>query len=374
MQPKTPFALLSFLFAMTVIMTPAARCEDGEFYVNTYRSIGSISPLGVREMAMGRSGVGLADGVASLGQNPAALGAFKGTGFDAALGFDWLSDDADNTTQFSFKLGGAMNIDRWSRCTSNNQAIGALLYTEGYSGAQLADMKRSQTGVLGGYGIHLLDNLLVGVSVALFDGKWRGNAFTYPNGTAVPAMDRKFLGGDFKVGGLYRIQDETTLGATLGFATGSYKDKNIYTTANGNINGSGSMQRFSISAGIAHQLADETLLLGDLWFKRMQSDLPGVVKEHDNSWGISAGVEQQIICDMLALRGGIYYDHTAYGSTATAGLTPNPVFVPGGNLSKGRAGFTAGVGVKLYGWDMGYGLDVNTAGDVKNMLDVKKEW
>lgn len=372
MHPKFPYALLGFILALAALLPTTARGENGEFYVNTYRSIGTISPIGVRETAMGGTGVGLADGVASLGQNPAALGAFKGSAIDAALGFDWLVDDKDNTTQITFKLGGAMNIDRWSNCTSNNQAIGGLIYTEGFSGAGHTDMKRSQWGVLGGYGIHLLDNLLVGVSVAFFDGKWSATAWEAPPHITVPAIDRKFIGGEFKVGGLYRIQDETTVGATVGFSTGSFKDRAVYAESAD----SGTLQRYSLGVGIAHQLTDVTLLSGDIWYKRVQTNLPLInsqpsfLKEHDNSWGVAAGIEQQIICDVLALRGGMYYDHTSYGSEGTG----NPPFVPNGRYSRGRVGFTAGLGVKLYDWDMGYAMDVNTRGDVKNMLDVTKVW
>ncbi|MCD7895697.1 MAG: hypothetical protein LUG50_03360 [Planctomycetaceae bacterium] len=177
MTSKTFYASLAFAIAITFAWS-TAQAEDGEFYVNTYRSLGTVSPQGVRSAAMGRAGRGLADGVYSLGVNPAALGAQQGAAIDVALGFDWLDDGYDNADQVTFKLGGAVSLDRWSRLAGPNQAVGALLHTQNYSGASNNSMKRNQTGVLMAYGLHFMENLLGGVSVALYDGDWKSEPMT----------------------------------------------------------------------------------------------------------------------------------------------------------------------------------------------------
>ncbi len=352
-------ALLILLLA--VPLAPDSRAGDsGEFYVNTYRSIATVSPKGTRSMAMGGAGRGLADGVASLGVNPAALGAFADKAVEIGLGYDWLDDGYDDADQVSFRLGGAVSLERWKPSGGPNQAIGGLLETKNYSGAAGVGMKRDQTGVLMAYGLHLMDNLLGGASVALYDGKWKSDQ--QPGSTVY--LDRKFTGGDFRLGALYRLSDETTLGGTLGYATGSLRERAAY-AANA---GSGSIDRYNIGVGIAHQYGEDTLVLGDIWYDRLKSDVPGILKEDNKAWGLSVGVEQKVIPEVMALRGGLYYDHTSYSSGGTAS------FVNGGSFSKGRFGLTAGVGVKLYSFDLGYSLDVNSGGDVKNLLDVSAEW
>ncbi len=341
--------------------------DDGEFYVNTYRSVGTVSPQSIRSSSMGRAGRGLADGVNSLGINPAAMGAFKGTGFDVSVGYDWLDNGQDDTGQTTFKLGGAVSLDRWQSNAGPNQAIGALLNIEGFSDGGTRGMERDQTGVLMAYGLHLMDDLLAGVSVALYDGTWKSKSgLTDPAGAALAYMDRSFTGGDFKVGGIYRFSEETTLGGTLNYSTGSWKEKGDYAAA---VNaGSGDLTRYGLGAGIAHQYSDETLVLADIWFDRVKSDVPEALKEDAKSWGLSVGVEQEVIPEMMALRGGLYYDKTSYSSSGAT------TFFTGDSYSKGRFGITAGLGVKLYGWDFGYSLDINSGGDVKNLLDVSTEW
>ena len=340
----------------------SAGAEDaGEFYVNTYRSIGSVSPRSMRSSTMGRAGRGLADGVNSMGVNPAGLGAFTGSGFDVSLGYDWLDDGYDDTDQVTFKLGGAVSLERWKPSGGPNQAIGALLHTQNYSGAANMGMKREQTGVMMAYGLHLMDDILAGVSVSLFDGEWRSDRI----GNDPLYLDRSFLGGDFKLGGIYRFSEETTLGGTLGYATGSFKEKAAYAAGAG----SGSLDRYSIGVGVAHQYCDATMILGDIWYDRMKTDVPGVLKENNKSWGLSVGVEQQVIGDVMALRGGLYYDRTSY-----SGGNETVSFTGGSGFSKGRFGITAGVGIKLYQFDIGYSLDVNSGGDVKNLLDLSAEW
>ena len=353
------------LLALIILAAGTARGEEGEFYVNTYRSIGNVSPQGIRSTAMGRAGRGLADGINSLGVNPAALGAFQGSTFDVSLGYDWLDDGYDDTDQVTFKLGGAVNLDRWQSTSGPNQAIGGLLYTQNFSGAGRNSMKRDQTSVLMGYGVHLMDNLLAGVSVSLFDGKWTSSRTTDAAGNIEPYLDRKFTGGDFKVGGIYRLCDETTVGGTLGYTTGSLKEKADYAADAG----SGSIDRYSIGVGVAHQYTDDTLVLGDLWYERLKSDVPGILRESNKAWGLSVGVEQRVIPDLMALRGGLYYDRSSY-----SGGGPISNIVGTSSYSKGRFGVTAGVGVKLYNFDIGYSLDVNSGGDVKNLLDFAAEW
>ncbi len=358
---KTGLAGLALAFAIASLATGAARAGDDEFYVNTFRSVGTVSPKGSRSTAMGGSGRGLADGVASLGTNPAALGAFQGAGYDIGLGYDWLDDGYDDADQLTFRLGGAVNINRICPTDGPNQAIGALLNIQSYSGAANVEMKREQTGVLMGYGLQLSDNLLGGVSVALFDGKWSSDPQS-PTDTLY--LDRKFTGGDFKLGALYRWCDETTVGGTLEYATGSWREKGGYAAGAG----SGDLDRFGIGVGIAHQYAENTLILGDLWYDRVKAKTPGILSEDDKSWGLSVGVEQQLIPELLALRGGLYYDHTSYSSSGASQL------VGGGSYSKGRYGITAGAGIKLYSFELGYSLDVNSGGDVKNLLDLSAEW
>lgn len=353
------------LLALALMLHLAAQAEEGEFYVNTYRNIGKVSPISSRSMAMGRAGRGLADGVDSLGVNPAALGAFQGTAADAALGFDWLDDGYDDTTQTTFKIGGAANLDRWSNRAGPNQAVGALLQTQSYSGAANNEMKRDQTGVLMAYGLHLMDDLLAGVSVALYSGKMKSDLLRDADGNEYGInLDRKFIGGDFKVGGLYRLSDDTTFGGIFGYMTGSLKERAAYS----NGAGSGSIDRWSIGMGVAHQYTDDTLILGDIWWERTTSDVPGILDEKNRSWGLSVGVEQAVIPDVMALRGGLYYDRASYDSSGSVSA------IGGSSFSKGRFGITAGVGVKLYSFDIGYSLDVNSGGDVKNLLDVSTEW
>ncbi len=279
MTSKTIYASLAFVIAITFACT-TARGEDGEFYVNTYRSLGTVSPQGVRSAAMGRAGRGLADGVYSLGVNPAALGAHQGAAIDVALGFDWLDDGYDNADQVTFKLGGAVSLDRWSRLAGPNQAVGALLHTQNYSGASNNSMKRNQTGVLMAYGLHFMENLLGGVSVALYDGDWKSEIARDEAGEPVGMnMDRSFTGGDFKVGGLYRVTDQTTFGGTIGYSTGSFKEKAAYAGSAG----SGSLERWSIGVGVAHQYTDDTLILGDIWYDRLKTDVPGILDESNKA-------------------------------------------------------------------------------------------
>ena len=354
------------LVMAALVAFAAGAAEQDEFYVNTYRSIGTVSPRGVRSNAMGRTGRGLADGVSSLGVNPAALGAFTGSSVEGGLGYDWLDDGYDDVDQVTFRLGGAVNLERWNPCSGPNQAVGGLIYTENYSGAANVSMKREQTGVLMAYGLHLMDNLLGGISVALFDGKWNSSQQMTSAGTLNPYyLDRKFIGGDFRVGGLYRLSDETTLGGTLEYATGSFKEKAEYASGAG----SGSINRYNLGFGVAHQYTEDTMVMGDIWYDNLRTDVPGVLKERNKAWGIGAGVEQKVIPEVMALRGGLYYDRTSYSSSGRASSAVGPR-----SYSKGRFGMTAGVGVKLYNFDVGYSLDVNTGGDVKNLLDVSAEW
>lgn len=93
-----------------------------------------------------------------------------------------------------------------------------------------------------------------------------------------------------------------------------------------------------------------------------------MLRENDKSWGLSVGVEQLVVPDVMALRGGLYYDRTSYSGSGTVS------FVDGNSYSKGRFGLTAGFGIKLYSFDLGYSLDVNSGGDVKNLLDFSAEW
>ena len=361
--PRVARPGLAVLLALLVVLP--VQAEEGEFYVNTYRSIGTVSPRGARSSAMGRTGRGLADGVSSLGVNPAALGAFTGTAYDINLGYDWLDDGYDDTDQVTFKLGGAVNLERWQQDHRPNQAIGGLIYTQNYSGAANQSMKRDQTSVLMGYGLHLMDDVLGGISVALFDGKWKSSPFTDDQGNTTANLDRSFVGGDFKVGALYRLRDETTVGGTIGYATGSFREKADYAAGAG----SGSLDRFSLGVGVAHQYCEDTLLLGDLWYDNLKTKVPGVLNERGKSWGLSVGVEQQVVPEVMALRGGLYYDRTSY-----SGGAPIADVIGTSSYSKGRFGVTAGVGVKLYNFDLGYSLDVNSGGDVKNLLDFSAEW
>ncbi|MDR1519915.1 MAG: hypothetical protein LBU23_07215, partial [Planctomycetota bacterium] len=104
-----------FGVALVLALGPLAAAgagDSGEFYVNTYRGIGSVAPKGARAAALGGAGRGLADVAASLGANPAALGALDRMDIGAALGYDWLDDDFDDVSQTTFRLGGAANLER----------------------------------------------------------------------------------------------------------------------------------------------------------------------------------------------------------------------------------------------------------------------
>lgn len=350
--------------ALAAFASGADQAIDAEFYVNTYRSIGTTSVSGLRSMAMGGAGLGMADGVASIAANPAALGAFCGYGVETGLGFDWLDDGASDTDQVTFRLGGAVSLSHW-KPYAPNQAVGMQINTRSYSGAAGVGMKREQTAAVLAYGFQLSDDLLAGVSAGLYGGKWKSSPGRDADGVPTSIyLDRAFTGGDFRLGGLYRFSDETTIGATAGYSIASYRDKQTFLPRSRN----GNLHRWSLGVGAAHQLREDTLLLGDLWYDNIRTDVPGVMNERNRAWGVSAGVEQALLPEVLALRGGLYFGRTSFSTTGDAAM------IPGGSYSKSRFGVTAGLGVRLYSFDIGYALDVNSGGDVKNLLDVAAEW
>ncbi|MCC8180924.1 MAG: hypothetical protein LIP23_08460 [Planctomycetes bacterium] len=359
---------LSKLIMLFAIAAIAPYCSaiaadtgaDQEFYVNTYRSIGTVKGNSSRSRAMGGAGRGLADGVASVGVNPAALGAFTDRGYEIGVGYDWLDDGASDANQYSFRLGGAISLESIRPTGGCNQALGGLLQTESFSGAGDIGMKKSQTSITAAYGLHVLPDLLAGASVSLIDGSWKSRLQT---GSTVN-LDRDFLGGEFKVGGLYRITDITTIGGTLAYGTASNKERAAYAAGAK----SGSLDRWSVGFGVAHQIREPTLVLADVWYDHLKTDVPGIVEERNKSWGISAGVEQEVLEDLLALRGGLYYAKNSYKSTGSVNL------IEGGDFSKGRFGITAGAGLRLYSFELGYSLDINSGGDVSNLLDFSADW
>ncbi len=344
--------MLAAFFAASLVLSGIAYSMDSEFYVNTYRSVGTVSARGQRSAGMGRTGAGIADGVSSVAINPAGLGAFTGYGVEGGVGFDWLDDGVDSANQASFRLGGALSLEAWHPSGGMNQTVGGLVATESFSGAGGVDMKRSQTSITGAYGAHVMEDLVVGVSASLFDGSFKAGSSPVP-------FDRNFTGGEFKVGGIYRISDQMTAGGVLGFSTGSYNEKAYYALDHG----SGNLNRWNLRGGVGYQLSDETLLAGDLWYDRMKTEISNWIDESDSAWGLSAGIEQQVLPDVLALRGGLYYEHNSYSSNGIYSMLDT-----GKDYGKSRVGFTAGAAVRVYS------LDVNTKGDIKNLLDISAEW
>lgn len=354
---------LTHLFGLALVLAAllpggTANGLDKEFYVNTYRSIGTVNARGQRSAAMGRTGAGLADGAASLAINPAGLGAFTGYAIEGGVGVDWLDDGSDSTDQNTFRLGGAASLERWRPHGGPNQTVGAMVYHEKYNGATGSDMGRKQTSFTGGYGIHLMDDIVAGVSASLFDGDWDASYTNVP-------FQRSFTGGEFKVGAIYRASDQLTFGGVLGYSVGSYNEKG----PNAPASSSGNLNRWDIQAGVGYQLCDETLLAGDLWYDNMRTKIDPWLHERNRAWGLSLGIEQQVLPETLALRGGLYYDHTSYSSHGLVTM-----FDQGRDFSKSRFGFTAGAAVNLYGVNLGYSLDINTKGDVKNLFDISAEW
>ncbi|MDR1533747.1 MAG: hypothetical protein LBU64_01410 [Planctomycetota bacterium] len=356
---------LAFLGGLAAAAAAAGAGDSGEFYVNTYRGLGALSPPGLRAAAMGGGGRGLADGAASLGRNPAALGALGGSEFMADLGYDWLDDGYDDAGQTTFRLGGAVNLERWGGTGRANQALGGWLDTRKFTDAAGSGMARDQTGILAAYGLQLTNDLLGGVSVGIFDGSWTSGDFSPVPGRTL-SLDRGFTGGDFKLGGLYRLADDLTLGGTLTYGLGSLRERAAYAAGSG----TGSLRRLGAGFGAARQYGEDTLFAGDLWFERVSSSLSGTLDERASAWGLSLGVEQRVIPETLALRGGLYYDHVSYTGSSPLGHA----LVENGSFGKGRFGVTAGAGVRLYSFNLGYSLDVNSGGDVKNLLDVSAQW
>lgn len=343
--------------ALSFAASMAAAGQDPEFYVRTMRTVGTNRADGVRTAAMGGASTGIADGVASITENPGGLGAFTGKGVDVGLGFDWLDDGNDNADQTTFRLGGAMSLGEYLPAGAKNQAVGGYIGTQRYSGAAGVGMGRDETDFVLGYGVHLMDDLIGGVAVGLYDGSWSA-------GQAAVPFDRSYTGGEIRVGGIYRVEENLTVGAVAGYSIGSYRDRAAYAAnADGN-----SLERWDLRVGAAYQMSDYTLLAGDLWYDHMKTDQKTIVAEKNNSWGLSVGVEQQVLPDILALRGGLYYERNSYSSDGSVR------FVDGGSYSKGRFGFTAGAGLKFRCFDIGYALDVNSGGDIKNTLDLGAEW
>jgi hypothetical protein len=352
------------VIGIAAFLAPAAAGgEDPEFYVNTYRSIGTLSGNGLRGAAMGGAGAGLADGVDSLTGNPAGLGAFTGYGVNMSLGQDLLDDGRDNVGDTTFKLGGVMSLEKYRPTGGSNQALGAMMQTKSYSGAfNSKKMKREQTGLTLGYGLLALPDLVAGVSAGVWDGDW--NAYTSDGtNTKQDFIKRSFTGGEFKVGGIMRLDEGLGAGLTFGYSTGAFREKADYAA----LGDKGNLQRWNARAGVAYQLCDETLLAADVWYDRMKTRVKGVFEEKNSAWGIGAGVEQRLLDDLLALRGGLYYDRTSFKTGGTQPFDFN-------SFGKGRFGFTAGAAVRIYSLDIGYSLDVNTGGNVKNHFDISAEW
>ncbi len=356
---RLKFTSVFMPLAALVLLTSIASGMDKEFYVSTYRQIGKTASMGQRAAAMGHTGAGIADGAASLAINPAGLGAFVGYAVEGGVGFNWLDDGVDDVTQGTFRVGGALSLESWKPSGRCNQAVGAQVDYSKFSGATDASIKHENTGLTLGYGVHVMPDLVVGASAALYDTKFEAGAGNLP-------FDRKSTGGEFKVGGIYRLSDQMTAGGVFGFSTGSYNEKAAYAVGSG----SGDLTRWNIQAGLGYQICDETLLAGDFWYDNLRTELKNnILDERNKAWGLSLGIEQQVLPDTMVLRGGLYYDHTSYNANGIVSM-----FTDGNNFSKGRVGFTAGAAIKLYSFDLGYSLDVSTKGDIKNLLDISAEW
>jgi hypothetical protein len=282
------------------------------------------------------------------------------------LGYNLLDDGVSSVGQTTLRVGGAASLETWRPQGGTNQSVGAEIYTENFTGGGEVDMQKKQTVLTVGYGAQVNDDVVVGVSAALYDGKMAAGAQPVTvSGANHIGISRTSTGGDFKVGGLFRVGEQATVGVVAGYGIGSYNEKGAWTVDQG----SGTLNRWNLRVGGGYQLSDNTLLASDVFFSNLNTELRGLQEENSRSWGVSAGIEQQVLPETLVLRGGLYYDRASYSSKGKVSL-----FSGADSFSKASIGFTAGAAVRLFAFDLGYSLDVNTRGDLRNIFDLSAEW
>lgn len=356
------FSALVLLAWMVAVLAfaPEAFSEDQEFYIRTRRTVAETTTPGVRARSMGGSYVALANGAESVGENPAGLGALTGKSLAGGVSFDWLDDGADNTTRTTVVGGGAMSLEKWLPEGGCNQSLGIMYRGNSTTGAGGVNMDDKQGQLTFAYGAHLLEDFLVGAAVTIFDGDWTAN-------DAYSPYDRKYTGGEFRLGGIYRAADSLTVGGTLSYAAGSYRNNQTMNYYSYTPHSSGDLRRWNARGGVGYQLCDDTLLAGDVAYSWLKTDLPGLANEKQSDWTFSGGIENQVLPDLLALRGGLYYRTSSFSATGSYLHT-----LP--SVSTSYWGFTAGAGLRVRSIDLGYSLDVNTQGDIGNLLSISSDW
>ena len=334
---------------------------EDEYYIRTIAKIGDTRLPSARSRAMGSAWAALSNDGASVQENPAAVGAMDGRGFEGMLGFNQVDNGDDRKSETLYRVGGALSVAGASGASQTvGMAFSRRSQDEAYTTGGL-----EQNAFTVAYGSSCGPDLLWGLALSGYNGEHSYHWTT-------DDRDRTaWSGGELAAGVLYRMGDDFTLGATGGYGGGSARSHRA-DSAGLRTHQSGTLNRYFLRGGLAWQLAPATLLAGDLgWSQnRMRFKARSGLDARDTSvseWDLGLGIEHALLPERLVARAGAGYHYTSYSPGGAAAGQRAPYGMNTHCLS-----FTAGLGARLGpAMDLGYTLDLRTNGDVGNYLSAQ---
>lgn len=345
--------------AATVAFAWSAAAADGdnEYFIRTAAKVGQTHQPSVRAQGMGGAYTALSDGAASIGQNPAALGAMTGRGVEVMLGVADVDNGSSSSTEMVYRVGAATSLNAYFP-SGRNQSIGAA-YTRRDLDKSYATGEFDQDVLALSYASNYGADLLWGVTLAAVDGEHK---YQY---NAAGDMDRNtYSAGELTVGALYRLGDDFTVGGLAGYGGGSARSRRTEVASGTHSRESGDLDLYFLRLGAAWQIAPTTLLAGDLGWRqsKMSYDTRG---RKTTEVDVAVGIEHMLIPEKLVGRAGVNWHRTS--------LTPEGSAVDrvAAKETDDFVAFTAGVGARLRSADINYTIDLRTNGDFGNYFSAQ---
>lgn len=308
-----------------------------------------------RTAALGGSYAARAGGVAGLYENPASLGVMQAHELRNEYGWQQRKGPGVTGRQTHYQVGAAINLNRVADNLPRSQ-YGNQTAALGYRRSYLTYDTRSPESSINGFDF--------GWGRSLGTGQWHVGASTGPMWGRTKYQDswipqQTWFRWETKAGMLYQATDTLRFGAVSRLGLGTFEGR-----------GSNRMERgrstsFEIRPGMAYRIGEALTLSSDVSMKYLGLSDSGrrAYSEHF-IWRFQNGMEYEVVPGVLRLQSGWYLDSNK-GNSRNTTLR---------GTSATLAGFTGGMSLTYKDFEGGYGAEVNTYGEWRQMLTLRFHW